>query len=171
LALGYALKMDWEIAKSGRQCAACERAFAEGEDLFSGLYDENTAFVRRDYCGPCWQSVTPDKLYSFWRTRVPPRDEPPKRFVDDDVLLNFFYRLEGESDELKVNFRYVLALLLVRKKLLKLTTVRRDPDSKEWLILHDRQEGRDHEVLNPQLTAEQVISVTDECGRLLNMQL
>ena len=162
--------MNWEISKVGPHCAACGRGFAEEEDLFSGLYDEQTAFVRRDYCAACWAEAERDKVFSHWRTRVPKKDEPPKRLVDDDVLRNFFHRLEGESEPLKVNFRYVLALLLIRKKLLKFTAIRRDGDQ-EWLVLHDRAEDRDHEVLNPELSEDEVAAVTEECGKVLNMRL
>ena len=162
--------MDWEISNLARQCSGCEHAFAEEDEVFSGLCDEKTAFVRRDYCEACWGRMDCAEFYSNWRTRMPKKDETPKRFVDDDVLLNFFYRLEGEEEELKVNFRYVLALLLIRKKLLKFKSLRREGEQ-EWLILFDRREDRNHEVLNPDLAAEQLTSVTEECGKLLNIKL
>jgi len=162
--------MDWEIGRPGRCCAGCEHVFQEEEDVYSGLYDEQTQFARRDYCPACWDKQDKPKVYSHWKTRLPKRDEQPKRFVDDDVLIGFFTRLEGEEEPLKVNFRYVLALLLIRKKMFKFKTVRRD-GAKEWLVLYDRREDRDCDVLNPNLTEEQVTQVTEECGKLLNVRL
>lgn len=162
--------MDWEITKVGQRCAGCEYVFQEEDKLFSVLRDRQTEFVRQDYCQACWREADGGELFSFWRTHVPKKDEPPKRFVDNDVLVNFFSRLEGEEEPLKVNFRYVLALLLIRKKLLTFKTIRRDGDS-EWLVLYDRRDERNQEVLNPNLSEEEVCAVTEECGKLLNMRL
>ena len=162
--------MDWEISKVGPHCEGCDRSFDEGDALFSALYDEQTEFVRRDYCPACWEKVDQGRVFSHWRTRTPTKDAPPKRFVDDDVLLSFFARLDGEEDRLKINFRFVLGLLLIRKKLLKFTRVRRQGEI-EFLVLQDKREGREVEVRNPELTEEQVVTVTEECGKLLNMRL
>jgi len=161
--------MDWEISNLSRVCSACAKAFAEEEDLFSGIRDEKTAFVRSDFCRTCWEKQDRAAFYSYWRTRAPKKDEPPKRFVDEDVILNFFYRLEGETDDLKIHFRYVLGLLLLRKKLLKFKDVRRDGED-DWLVLYDRREDRSHEVLDPKLTGDQIADVTEECGKILNVK-
>lgn len=162
--------MDWEISRPNRHCETCGKDFGEEEELFSALMDQHTDFARQDFCPACWQKRGPAGCFSYWKTRIPRKDEPPKRFVDNEVLLNFFQRLEGEEEPLKVNFRYVLALLLVRKKLLKFKSIRRDGD-KEYLVLHDKAEERDQDVLNPNLTEEEVGAVTEECGKLLNMRL
>lgn len=162
--------MDWEIANLSRVCTACEHAFAEEEDLFSAIRDEKTTFVRFDFCRACWDQQDRDVFFSHWQTRCPKRDVTPKRFVDDDVILNFFYRLEGETEDLKIHFRYVLGLLLLRKKLLKFKNMRRDGED-EWLLLYDRREDRDHEVYDPKLTGEEVAAVTEECGKILNVKL
>ena len=162
--------MDWEITRPNRHCEACGKGFGEEEELFSALRDHETDFVRQDYCPACWATREREGFFSFWKTRIPPRDEPPRRFVDDEVLVNFFHRLEGEEEPLKVNFRFVLALLLIRKKLMTFKSLRREGDS-EWLVLHDKAEDREREVLNPNLTEEEIGAVTEECGKLLNMRL
>ena len=162
--------MDWEITRPERRCEGCEKDIAEEEELFSGLRDDQTEFVRCDFCLACWETRDPAAFFSFWRTQIPKKDAPPKRFVDDDVLVNFFTRLEGEEDPVKVNFRYVLALLLIRKKLLKFKSVRRE-DGREWLVLYDKAGDRDQEVLNPDLSEDEINAVTEECGKLLNMKL
>lgn len=168
-AAGYNRRMEWEISKPAPHCATCEKGFAEDDELFSALYDEKTEFVRRDYCLECWTGVDGNAVFSFWRTRIPKKETPPKRFVDDQALLAFFSRLEGEEEPLKINFRFVLALLMIRKKLFRFGSVRREGE-REWLILHDKREERDVEVLNPNLSDEEVEAVTEECGKLLNVR-
>ena len=49
----------------------------------------------------------------------PPPDDNRKPRFDDDLLEECFYRLDGQTDPSRVNFRYVVALLLIRRKRLK----------------------------------------------------
>jgi len=165
-----ALHTDWDIRKGDKHCERCQKEFREEEEYFAGLYDENRQFVRRDFCLTCWEAVEKPSLYSFWRTRVPKKEEKAKLLVDDDIILNFFFRLENEQDQLKKNFRYVLALLLMRKKILKFKDVRRG-EGGEALVLRQPKEGREFVVYNPQLTEEQIQKVTEEVGQILNVQV
>ena len=158
---------DWSIQRGAQKCQVCPRQFAEHEEYFSALYDENRQFVRRDYCLECWKAQDKEAVYSFWKTRVPEKEEE-KKLVDDEVIMNFFLRLQGETDTAKVNFRYVLALLLMRKKKLKLEDIKYD-ERGEALVLKHREEGKEYVVYNPQLSEEQVDQVTEEVGQILNI--
>ena len=84
-----------------------------------------------------------------------------------DVFYDLFNKLENEKDLSRINFRYVLSLYLMRKKVLKLITTRKSNDN-EYLVLHNVKEGNDTEVLKPQLSKEEVLDVTDEIGKLVN---
>lgn len=162
--------MDWEIAKSQLKCQQCERPFAEQEEFFSALYEEDNRFVRKDYCTACWEKIDSATAYSFWKTRCIPKPEKVKKFVDDSVILDFFIRLQESAEPAKKNFRYVLALLLMRKKLLKLKDIKKG-EGGEALILYYPDEDRYFEVYNPQLTEEQITQVTEEVGQILNVKL
>ena len=163
-------RMDWDIRKTAAECSVCKAPFGEGVEVCSALFDRTTEFERRDYCLACWQAAGRDEVFSFWRTRVPCRDEPRRPVVDKDVVLNFFDRLEGAEEALKRNFRYVLALLLMRKKVLKFTDVERG-EGGEVLVLYDKERDRECRVPNPQLTDEEIQSVTEEVGKLLNIEV
>ena len=160
---------DWQIARGERKCASCGREFQEEESYCSALYDRKTEFERQDFCTDCWNGETPE-MFSFWQTRVPPREAKKKLLVDDDVLLDFFRRLEGATDELKVNFRYILTLILMRRKVLKFTDVKRSDDT-EFLVVELRREKTTFDVLNPQLDEQKIAQVTEEVGTILNVQL
>ena len=162
--------MDWEIAKSQQKCQACERVFQEQEEYFSGLYDQDNKFIRKDFCAECWEKQARETLYSFWKTRCIPKEEKVKKFVDDSVIMDFFTRLQDAQDPAKKNFRYVLALLLMRKRLLKFDDIKKG-EGGEALILRYPAEDRVFEVYNPQLTEEQIMQVTEEVGQILNVKL
>lgn len=162
--------MDWEISKTALVCASCSTTFAEGQEIVSVLYDEPNGFMRKDYCAACRPEPNGGAAFSFWRTRIPPSDAPVRRFVDDDVLRDLFRRLEGHDDPRKRNFRYVLALLLMRKKLLKFQQFRRDENG-DTLLLQDRLTGVVHRVADPNLSEEQIDQVTEEIGQVLNARI
>jgi len=160
---------DWHILRGEKTCVSCGRQFEENESYFSALFDRKTEFERLDYCANCWQGETPE-MFSFWQTAVPPKEEKQRLLVDDDVLLDFFRRLEGATDELKVNFRYILGLVLMRRKILKFTDVRRT-ETGEVLVLDLTKEKTTFEVVNPGLDEEKIARVTEEVGKILNVEL
>jgi len=164
--------MDYEVGKSACVCAHCNKQLQEEEEHFSSLCDAKTEYVRRDYCLQCWPEAqsSDDQRVSFWRTRVPKAEEEKKQFVDDDVIFNFFMRLENETEPSKRNFRYVLGLLLMRKKTLKFDDIRRD-DGGEALVLTDRKTGEEYVVYDPHLTEKQIDGVTEQLSQILNMTL
>ena len=161
--------MDWEIGSTSLVCTGCNKPFAEEQEIFSALYDERPIFARRDYCTECWPRQDRQPVFSHWQTRMPKRDAPVRRFVDDDVVMDFFQRLDGSQEPVKVSFRYVLGLLLMRKKVLKLKELRRT-ETGAALVLHDRVRDRDYEVADPNLTEEQIQQVTGEIHQVLNVK-
>ncbi len=80
-----------------------------------------------------------------------------------------FNKLENENDVSRVNFRYVLSLYLMRKKILKLKTSHKS-NGNEYLVLYNVREDKDTEVVKPQLSKEEVLAVTDEIGKLVNCE-
>ena len=97
---------DWKIQRGERKCSSCSKEFAELESYHSALYDRGSEFVRQDMCAGCWKGET-EEMFSVWQTRMPAKEEKKKLLVDDSVLMDFFLKLEGATDELKVNFRYI----------------------------------------------------------------
>ena len=160
---------DWKIQRGEKRCAGCAKEFAELENYFSALYDRTDAFERLDWCAGCWKGETPE-MFSFWQTRMPAKEERRRLLVDDDVLVDFFLKLEGATDELKVNFRYILSLALMRKRILKFADVRRG-ESGEFLVMEFPREKTRFEIFNPQMSEEKIALLTEEVGKILNVQL
>jgi len=160
---------EWEIARSERVCGGCGKQFEELQEYYSALYDRGDQFERKDFCLGCWTGPT-EEMFSFWKTQTPSREAKVKKFVDDEVLMDFFERLDGATEELKANFRFILTLVLMRKRLLKFEGTRRE-GGVEWMRVKRRGDLQVKEVLNPGLTEEKIGQVTEEVGRILNVQL
>ncbi len=166
--------MDWNIAKSEHRCNACGREFAEEEAYYSALYDTGPEFERKDFCAVCWpgsDAAHRESAFSFWKTVLPRQDQPRKVFVDDAVIFDFFQRLAAEEDQpVKRNFRYILGLMLMRKKKLKFKDVVRD-NGREYLVLRRSRTKEEHRVLDPKLSEEELLQVRAELSQILETEV
>jgi hypothetical protein len=100
---------------------------------------------------------------------VPAGDARRRPPIDDDTLLACFQRLEGRTEPASANFRYVLALLLMRRKRFKFEEARTD-GGREVLILRCGRTGARHEVANPHLTDEEMTAVQDDVFQALGWE-
>jgi hypothetical protein len=159
---------DWEVERSSGKCAASGRELAEGEEFYAVLFDRNGVLQRVDYSIESWTGP-PEGAYCFWKSRVPVKEKKKVVWVDDDVLVNLFVRLSDEKDDLKIRFRFVLALLLMRKRLLKYEQTVRDGDREYWQMRFVREStgGGVHLVENPQLSDSQIDAVSAQLRAIL----
>jgi hypothetical protein len=133
--------LDVEISNCTRRCAASDRPLAPGEEYFSTLFMENGAPVRRDYAADAW-SGPPEGIVAWWKSRI--EGGGKARLAPHEVLLHLFTALADQPSE--AEFRYVLGLLLVRRKVLKLVDGNRRA-SDELLLLECPQRGEQFELL------------------------
>ena len=156
---------DYQIQPNSRRCFVSGRELKPGEPFYSVLLEEAGRFVRREYSREAWQGPPPG-AFSFWAGKVPAREQDRRPPVDDDMLLDCFSRLEGQTEPARVNFRYVLALLLMRRKRLKFEDARTE-DGREILRVRCPQTRSLHEVVNPALTEDEMQAVQDEVLQVL----
>ncbi|GJQ24270.1 hypothetical protein BIY37_05915 [Candidatus Brocadia sapporoensis] len=159
--------MEWEIKRGSNGCLLCNKGFFEEEEYYSALFDENKMFVRKDFCSLCWNKGENDGVFSFWKTKVPKKDKPIQTTINLESLLDMFMKLEGNNETHQKNLRYVLALYLIRKKVFKLKSLKRQ-EGGEVIVLSYPREDKEFDVLNPCLKEEQIESITVEMWQLLN---
>lgn len=126
-------------------------------------------FSRVDLCANCWDAEKAGEFFSTWKSLVPDESEdrrPLARQIDAETIYDMFRRLEGQADPAQQKFRFILALMLMRKKRLRFTGVADSPRG-EHLVLEDRNEGITHKVLDPGLGEEEVDAMRVQIGRLL----
>jgi len=158
---------DWEIRKSTGLCSGSGRAIELGQEYFAALVETDQGFERHDYCIEYWLENKPQVFY-FWKTKLCDPDKKKKVFIDDDMLKAFFDRLEGESDTNKINFRFVMALVLMRKRILKYDSSRVE-DGREIWTMKVACEKRTVDVVNPELSEDQIESLTENIGQIMQM--
>ena len=157
---------DYEIQGPTRVCAATGRELKPGDRFHAVLTERDGKFVRADFAAEAWPGA-PSGALAHWSGRVPADDKPRKPVINDEVLLDCFNRLQGASDTDGLNFRYVAALLLMRRKRFRFEDVVRDEAGHDVLLLKDAKGGAVHQVVDPRLTDEQIATVQAEVFRVL----
>ena len=160
---------EWEINKPLGQCHGTERKIEYGEEYFAALVETEEGLQRCDFCADYWESQKPD-VFCYWKTRLPEPGQKKQLFVDDQMLMAFFERLEKEIEQEKVNFRFVLALILMRKRILKYDETKNVDDQEIWCL---RKVGEKEiaEVVNRHLDEEQIEQLSSQIGEILQADL
>jgi hypothetical protein len=159
---------EYQIEANTRRCSVTGRELRPGERFFSVLLDEAGKFHRRDYSTDAWHGP-PEGAFGFWAGRIPASGEPNRPRIDDEVLIECLERLEGDPDPSRVPFRYVVALLLMRRKRLRFEEARMEGGD-EYLVLRCTKMGNMYRVLDPRLGEEAMEAVQEEVFRLLGWQ-
>lgn len=159
---------DWAINKPLGQCYGTGQKIEYGQEYFGALVQTEEGLQRRDFSAEYWESQKPE-TFCYWKTRLPKPGQKKQLFVDDQMLMAFFERLGKETEPEKVNFRFVLALILMRKRILKYEETRTDGDTEVWLLrtVGDRQTA---EVINPHLDEEQIEQLSSQIGEILQTE-
>ena len=100
------------------------------EFFYTLLFRERDGFRREDVAEEAWkehqEAAEAEQPYSFWRTKyeppAPPAAEPLAKETAEDLLRSYM----TEQDERHANARYILALMLERKRLLKQVEAKED---------------------------------------------
>ena len=160
---------EWEINKTEGRCCATNKNFEYDEEYFAALVETEDGLQRRDFCAEYWENEKP-AVYCYWKTRLPSPDQKKQIFVDDEMLMVFFERLEKETAEDKINFRFVLTLLLMRKRRLKYESSKMQGDKEVWRL---RIAGTKDvvEVVNPHLADNQMEQLSSQIGQILQVDL
>jgi hypothetical protein len=157
----------WHIARSSRTCAHTGQAIEPGQPFYSALLEKDDTFERRDFSFAAWPEVDKEPFFSYWKNKgraESPDKAPP---VDYDRLLGFFDSLEGAEEPGKRLFRYVLALILVRRRRLRLDDMSRVPEG-DRLLVYDRRANRAVEIVAPDAGREELEKTQEKLNQLFD---
>jgi hypothetical protein len=177
------------------------------ERLLRPAHEGEARLWRRDFCANCWERRTAageEPPFSFWQTVIDPPAEPPK--TPREVLLNFFDNLfvdatavsvhtetEGSpavgapqaqavpDTRLKLQVKYLFALIMMRKKLLRLKSPL-TRDNARYLVLErfakpqrspDNFGGdsKSYEVQEVNISDEELTSLRQEFSQLFEFRI
>jgi hypothetical protein len=156
--------MDYEIQHSTRRCATTGREFAPGETYYSVLVGEGAELKRYDYAAEAWKGP-PEEAIGWWKSQVPQPAARKKHWAPNDVMLHFWDELAEQTD--KWDMRYVLTLLLVRRRVFRLEEEKRDAGGPELLVVYCPRRETTYEVPAVTPSPPRVEQIQEELAALL----
>lgn len=166
----------YQVARPTGVCAASGAVLEPGSTCMATLCEdpETEGLHRLDFTLEAWEAgARPERLFSCWRTTVHTPEEKRKLLVDDDVLLDVFERLADDDRPQRIAFRFVLALILMRKRRLRFVERRGSGENERWLL---RAKGASDEtppleVVNPHLGDDDVRELTAQLGEIMQGEM
>ena len=155
---------DFEIKSCSRKCAATQKEIGRGEAYYSIVrYNEQGELVREDYHESSWEGPT-DDCVGWWRSEIPALEGGRVYWAPNDVLYAYFDEVLKQSQHPERAF--VMALLLVRRRMMKLEYTKSDENGKRMILKSPRHESL-LEIREVQLTPQQINQLQMELGEHL----
>ena len=162
----------YPLSRSPGRCAATGQAFAQGAQYVATLVERagQPGLERQDFSVEAWEAGSrpgaPFALFAFWRASYSPHPEKAKPLLSDAELLDLFEELGGADRPRQLAFRYFVALLLIRRRLL------RQVGSKPGVILVSPKGSPETtlEVKDPGVDDATIADALEQLGRVVNVE-
>lgn len=165
-----AQKGGYDVPRPAGKCAVSGREIAPGEKFIAAVRETDAGLERLDIALDAWAAFDRANLLGFWQTTMPRPEEKKKVFVDDQVLCELFERLADATEPAKVNFRFMLALVLMRKRFIVYEETRHDGGRDIWVVRMKGKETR-LDLVDPHLNEQEMAEVSRQLGQILNEEL
>jgi hypothetical protein len=99
--------------------------------------------VRQDYSIEAWQAP-PAEALGWWKSQIPTAETKKTQWAPNDVMLELFDELAGQPD--RSDLRYVLTLLLIRRRVFRLEETERDSSGRQTLLVYCPRRQTDYKV-------------------------
>ncbi|MSR68736.1 MAG: hypothetical protein EXS17_00055 [Phycisphaerales bacterium] len=165
----------YELGRFSGVCALSQQPILASQEFVAALVDaldgEGRPMLQRfDFAAEVWdQGARPDALVCFWRSLAPEPGDRKQTFVDDETLLEMVQRMGDETDARRRGFRWILALVLLRRKIIRLDGIVHDDEVEYWTF---RPRGSDPSALpirvaNPGVRADEMRELADQLGEVI----
>ena len=153
-----------DIPKPSKTCSATHRELKPGEAFFSVLFEESGGVRRLDYAAENWTGPPPSAA-GWWKSTVPAVGEKKVKLAPNEILLELFEQLAGQPDKLDV--RYVLTLLLIRRRLFRYEREEEAETGEKTLIVYSLKQNATFEIPAAMPNAERLREVQEYLNSLL----
>jgi hypothetical protein len=111
--------MDWRIERIRDRCFTCSKPFEHDQRVVSVVEADTEKVVRHDLCDGCAPKGGTTAVSLWWETRFQQQTNKKKK-VDFNRLLRIFEAWQKAPPPGQESLVYLIALLLVRKRFLKM---------------------------------------------------
>ena len=165
----------YDIVRKEDRCAATGRAFAEGDRQVSvrGETPGEETLSRVFYSQSAWESGArpepPAGVFGFWRRIAGEEKKQDDAIMSPEELFDLFEQLAEADQPRQITFRYLLALLLMRKR--RLMYEGATPGDATRFRVKARPGGDLYDVIDPKMDEDAIAQATEELGRVMNVEV
>ena len=164
--------MDYHLKPVGKICAHGGERLEPNTVCVSVVVERGGELLRLDYCEADWQGP-PEGTVGQWRCTVPEPVVSSVVSIDPDSLMRYFERLADRPDDpaepLQQKLRYVVAVMLWRKRRLKLDGSKTEADREVLEFSGVRGEGQ-FDVLDCKLADDEIDGLQDRLNEQLQRE-
>jgi hypothetical protein len=135
--------MDIRLHRPLPVCSRTGRSFTAGETFVSVLVRDDGGLARIDVAPEAWDGPPADTI-AWWRSRYPAAGETGPTLAPVEVLLDALESLDGDPSAEPL--RYLLALQLVRRRVLRMVDQHTGATEDDAIQLACRRRDRDYRV-------------------------
>ena len=156
--------LDFDIQRCTRRCLATDRELKAGDVVYSVLLPSGSRVVRQDYSEEGWPGA-PENAIGWWKSTIAESGAKKMHWAPNEVLLHFFQQLTENAT--KEDVCYVLALLLVRRRVLRVEATEDAPDGRETLVVYCAANETEYRVTVNLPNEERIRVIQHELAHLL----
>lgn len=145
---------EYHIRPLGKTCAGSGQPLEPGTRVYSVVVERDGDMVRLDYAESAWTGP-PEGALGQWQCVVPEPANPAQVVLDPEQLLSDLEQLLEDANPAREKMAYVLTLMLLQKRRLRLDGSRMDGEIEYLQVSGSRGEGP-FEVRNQQLSENEI---------------
>ena len=164
--------IDWNIQARAHVCQACAAHFHDRQPYHTLLFDEKRDYLRQDVCEACWKSQhsqgAGDRkgFISHWQGVYEAPPAAPPEAIQKDTAETLLRKLTELNDPQYRAASYILAVILERKRLLKVKA-QSQQDGQRIFIYEQPKTGDLFTIPDPKLQLDQLEEVQRMVAHLL----
>src|SRR5687767_7008295 len=162
---------EWNIQSRSHACQVCEKGFVDKQPYFTLLFDEKHELKRLDVCEPCSKARVETtegqiNLISRWQGIYEAPPAAPPEAIQKESAETLLRKLIEQNDPSHAAACYILAVMLERKRLLKVKEqIKRD--GKRIFVYEHPKSGDIFTIADPDLQLNQLEDVQRDVSNLL----
>ncbi len=163
------MNQDWTIQLRSEVCIATQVPFTAAEIFHTLLFQDPAGLRREDLCEAAYKERPADApvAFSHWRSKFEPTPAKPPEALGKQTAEQLLRHYMADSDPKLANVRYILAVMLERKRIIKEVETARAEDGTLLRIYQFPKTGEALVIPDPQLRLDQIANIQLEVAELL----
>ena len=168
--------VDWNIQHRSRVCQICSIEFKDKETYHTALFEEPDQYERWDVCNTCWKTRRDEimgenrQMVSHWKGVFEAPTPPPPEAIQKENAESLLRKLIELDDPSYINAQFILAVMLERKRILKIKAEPRK-NGVRWLMYERAKTGELFPVQDPNLHLDALEQVQEQVAELFEKGL